>query len=111
MLTLYQREGCPACRLVRRTLTDLGQTFRAVNVPKLGSERKKLLALPEIEKPEVPVLVDEATVVQGGERIVAYLRERAPEGSFGDPSYGLTRVLPDTGFRQAGAAPTAALAT
>ena len=63
MIRLYQRENCPYCAKVRRELTGLGLSFEAINVPKLGSERAELLALPGISSPEVPVLVDGDTVM------------------------------------------------
>ena len=93
MLTLYQREECPYSALVRRTLGDLGLSFASVNAPKLSSERKAVLALPGVDIAEVPVLVDDDTVVQGSQEIVDYLREKHALTRFGDPTFGLTRYL------------------
>jgi uncharacterized protein (DUF302 family)/glutaredoxin len=98
MLKLYQREECPYCAKVRRALTERGVSFQAINVPKLGSERREVLALTGVTKPEVPVLVDGDAVIQDSEAIVDHIRSST---SFGDPSYGLTRTLKGISFADA----------
>lgn len=67
-----------------------------IAVPRLGSERKEVLSLAGISTPEIPILVDGKTVVQGSDEIIAYLQRSTGTERFGDPSYGLTRTL--TGF-------------
>jgi uncharacterized protein (DUF302 family)/glutaredoxin len=111
-MKLYQRERCPSCRKVRDALEQLGISYEAVSVPKLGSERSEVLKLSGIEDPEVPVLVDGEMVLQGSEAIVGHLDERygPKEASFGDPRYGLTRVIPGMTFSDAVPRVQAALA-
>jgi len=101
MITLYQRENCPFCGKVRSELERLGLDVHLVNVKKLGSERDQLLALEGIDSPTVPVLVDGERVIQDADEIVSYLRERYKNSFFGDPAYGLTRVLDNVGFSDA----------
>ena len=110
MLKFYQREDCPYCRRVRRHMTSNNIDFQAINVAKLGSERRDLLALPGVEKPEVPAIADGDTVIQGTDEIINWLRETRP-GFFGDPSYGLTRKLPGVTYTDAVERTRAALAT
>ncbi|MGM0577916.1 MAG: DUF302 domain-containing protein [Myxococcota bacterium] len=109
-MKLYQREGCPHGGRVRRFLTDRGVDYEIVNVPKLGSERREVLAL-GVDKPEVPVLVDGDTVIQGSDEILAHLESKLPDPGFGDPAYGLTRELPNLSYGDAVAAVKEALAT
>ena len=92
-MKLFQREDCPFCVKVRRKLTARGLSFEAVNVPKLGSERRDLLAIDGVTSSEVPVLVDGEKVVQGSDEILKYLDQKLPPPGFGDPIYGLTRTL------------------
>jgi glutaredoxin len=40
MITLYQAEWCEYCHRVRQTLTELGLTYTAVNVPFDRSARR-----------------------------------------------------------------------
>ena len=105
-MKLYQREGCPACASVRRTLADLGQSWEAVAVPRLAAERSELLGL--VKEPTVPVLVDGDMVIEGSERIVGHLRETYG-GGFGDPIYGLTRRIEGRAFAEVVEAARAAL--
>ncbi len=100
-MKLFQREDCPFCVKVRRRLTARGISFEAINVPKLGSERRDLLALDGVTTPEVPVLVDGETIVQGSDEILEYLRQQLPEPGFGDPIYGLTRTLDGVNYADA----------
>lgn len=110
MIRLYQREGCSSCARVRGTLTDLGIDYEIVNVPKLGSERKQVLELAGIEKPEVPVLVDGDRVIQDSQAILSHLKETYG-GGFEDPSYGLTRKIEGKAFDDVVAATREALST
>ena len=109
MLTLYQRRECPYCERVRRALAREGLKYQVVEVPHLGSQRAEVLALEGTTSAEVPVLVDGDTVIQGSDEIVDHLAGRG--GSwFGDPAYGLTRVLSGVTFGDAVPAVKQALA-
>ncbi len=101
MLELYQREGCPSCAEVRRALELHQLPFRSVPVAKLGSERSAVLALEDVSSPTVPVLVDGGEVVQSKDKILAHLARKTKAGSFADPSYGLTRRLPNVAYSDA----------
>lgn len=117
MLRLYQREECPACAKVRQYLATQHLSVESVFVPRLASQRRDLLDLQGIEKAEVPVLVDQAgngkndRVIQGADNIIAYLEEAYAGSRYGDPTYGLTRVLSGIGFDAAVAATKEALAS
>jgi len=111
MLELYDREECPECAAVRRFLANQDISYVLHPVPRLHSERRALPVLASLTTPEVPVLVDGATVVQGPEAILDYLRESHAPSSFGDPKYGITRKLRGVGFADAVPLVKAALAT
>ncbi len=111
MLELHQREGCPYCARVRRYLERHNLSYVSVPVPKLGSERASTSALPGTTSPEVPVLVDGETVVQGSDSIIEYLSRRIEGQPFADPTYGLTRRLPGAAYAATVEATKAALAT
>lgn len=70
-----------------------------------------MLALAGVDVPEVPVLVDGDQVLQGKEKILAYLGEKYGQGRFGEPVYGLTRRLEGHSFGDAVAATREALAS
>jgi uncharacterized protein (DUF302 family)/glutaredoxin len=110
MFELYHRQECPYCARVRTRLEADGVAFKSIPVPKLGSERRKVLELTGGDNAEVPVLVDGKHVVQGSDEILAYLDDRSEE-HFGDPSWGLTRKLPGVSYSDAVPLVTAALAT
>jgi glutaredoxin len=76
MLTLYQAEWCPYCHRVRQTLTELGLTYVAVNVPARRSERAELLAL--TGQDAVPALQDGDRIVTTSGEIIRYLEQRYP---------------------------------
>ena len=101
MLKLYQREECPACTRVRASMASLNLSYEIVSVPRLGSQRFELLSLKEVKGAEVPVLVDEDKVIQGSDSIIDYLKKKYPNKTFGDPRYGLTRVISGVGFADA----------
>ncbi len=108
-LTLYQREWCPYCTKVRRTLARLGLRYEVVNLPRLGTERTPVLE--RTGSPEVPVLQDGDEVIAGSEAILEHLEARYGRPGFGDPRHGLTRSLGKVSFDAAVEATTAALAT
>jgi uncharacterized protein (DUF302 family)/glutaredoxin len=109
-MKLYQRIGCPHCAAVRRHLSNFRIPYQVVEVPKLGSERAALMALGGIDKPEVPVLVDDDQVIQGTQEILEHLVTNHPAGFYGDPAYGITRTLPGVVFADAVTAVKEALA-
>ena len=100
MLTLYQLEDCPACTRVRKFLRSKSLTYTIVNVPRLGSERKEVLALKGVTSAEVPVLTDGDQVLQGSDEIIRHITEHGKE-SYGDPAYGFTRTLPGMSYGDA----------
>ena len=110
MIKLYQREACAACARVRRLLESQNISYQAIPVPKVGTERAEVLALAGTTSPEVPVLVDGDTVIQGSDKIEAHLRERHAPSFYGDPSYALTRRLTGHTYNDAVPAVRAALA-
>ena len=111
MLKLYQREECPACAQVRQFLATHNLSFESVYVSRLNSGRREVLELEGIDTAEVPVLVDGDRVLQGSDNIVAYLEDKHAGSRYGDPTYGLTRVVNGIGFDQAVAAAKEALAS
>ncbi len=111
MLKLYQREGCAASATVRRFLEQHGIAYQAVPVSKLGSERSEVLSLAGLDHPEVPVLVDGSRAIQGSDAILEHLSKNQKTSFFGDPTYGLTKRLPNTKYGDAVGAVKAALAT
>lgn len=89
-MTLYQREGCPFCQLVRKKLTILQQPFLSIPVESNGADRKELIEL--TGQNEVPVLVDGDETVIGSGSILNYLDEKYGEGINGrmpSNSYGV----------------------
>lgn len=78
-LTLYQREACPYCQVVRKKLSLLGQAFVSIPVAAEGKDRKELIELSGQNK--VPVLVDGDHVVTGSEKILVYLDETFGTGA------------------------------
>ncbi|MES1924267.1 glutathione S-transferase N-terminal domain-containing protein [Salinisphaera sp. T31B1] len=85
MLQLYEYEGCPFCRLVRETLTELDIAVLILPCPRGGS-RFRPLARAVGGREQFPLLVDDDTdtvLYESGE-IIAYLRsrygQRRPQG-------------------------------
>lgn len=111
MLTLYDREECPQCRKVRQLLALQDITYTLNSVPRLHSARTEVLALDGIDVPEVPVLTDGDTVIQGADAILAHLKGKYTASSFGDPHYGITRKLDGVSYADALPAVIAALKT
>ena len=77
MITLYQTEWCPYCHRVRQTLTELGLTYTAVNVPAANEDRVELMAI--AGQDGVPVLTDGDRVYTDSNEILEYLRATYPE--------------------------------
>lgn len=74
MLQLFQTEWCHASRRVRERLTELGLDYVVRQVPADKRKRSDLLSATGTDS--VPVLVaDDGTVLDGEERILAYLGE------------------------------------
>jgi len=78
-MTLYQREGCPYCQLVRKKLTLLEQPFLSVPVPANGTDRKELMEL--TGQTEVPVLVNGDDTLIGSQSILSYLDNKFGESA------------------------------
>lgn len=74
MMTLYQFESCPYCRMVRQTLSDLELTYVAVSVPQDRSRRQKVVEVSGQET--VPVLVDGDVVLSDENEIIRYLKDK-----------------------------------
>ncbi len=77
MLTLWQAEWCPASRLVRQRLTELGIAYLTRQVPVEREQRADLLTATGNDS--VPALVDGAAVLVGAEAILDHLNSRFPE--------------------------------
>jgi len=75
-LELYSMEGCPACRRVRRTLTELEIDFLHRSSPRGGTTNRAELAR-RGGKMQVPYLIDPNSGAEMYEsrEIVRYLRE------------------------------------
>ena len=83
MLQLFQTEWCPASRRVRERLTELGVDYVVRQVP--ADKRKRQDLLVATGTGTVPVLVtDDGHVLDGEERILAYLGEHylEPRGAW-----------------------------
>ena len=100
MLSLYQREKCPSCHAVRRELARRKLPYQVMESPKLGALRSELRDL-GLEALTVPVLMAKDQVIQGKDAIFAWLEKEYGPVGFGDPTYGLTRVLEGVGFDEA----------
>lgn len=87
MITLYQTEWCPYCHRVRQTLTELGLTFTAVNVPAANEDRVELMAI--AGQDGVPVLTDGDKVYTDSDEIIEYLRATYPEPEDADENAAL----------------------
>lgn len=74
MMTLYQFEGCPYCRMVRQKLSDMCLTYVSVCVPQERSRREQVIAVSG--QPSVPVLVDGDTVLDDENDIIRYLDQQ-----------------------------------
>ena len=92
MITLYQNEWCPYCHRVRQTLTELGLTYTAVNVPAANEDRVELMAI--AGQHGVPVLTDGDRIYTDSDEIIAYLRATypAPEDAEENAALGAWRT-------------------
>ncbi|MCP4756098.1 MAG: DUF302 domain-containing protein [Proteobacteria bacterium] len=77
-LTLYQREACPYCQIVRKKLTMLNLPALMVPVERKGEDRKILAEISG--QNAVPVLVDGGQVICGSQEILDHLDERHGSG-------------------------------
>jgi len=77
MLELYQYEECPACRIVRKKLSELGLDYLCRNAP-WGRPDKDRVLLAISGDTRVPFLVDpdEGIYLANPMEIVEYLEER-----------------------------------
>jgi glutaredoxin len=82
MITLYQVEWCQHCHRVRQTLTELGLTYTAVNVPFDRTARHEVHVASGQEG--VPVLVDGETVLTTSDDIIKHLRATYPAADDAD---------------------------
>jgi len=100
LLTLYQREGCPYCQMVRKKLNQLGLKVLMVPVEEKGEDRQELIQVSGQQS--VPVLVDQGKVVVESTAILDYLDETYGDGqakAMAGNDYGL-RVLVKGDFDQ-----------
>ena len=111
MIKFYQREECPACTRVRGVMAQLNLQFESIYVSRLGSERNEILQMEGVKNGEVPLMVDQGTIIQGSEEIIQHLKKNYRGSGFGDPKYGLTRVLKGIKFSDAVASTKKALAS
>lgn len=79
MMTLYQFEGCPYCKMVRQKLSDMELTYVSVCVPQDRSRRQKVEEVSG--QPSVPVLVDGDIVLSDENDIIRHLEEKYGRGA------------------------------
>ncbi|MBO0422170.1 glutaredoxin domain-containing protein [Enterococcus plantarum] len=63
MLTLFQRETCPYCRIVRERMTQLGLDYICINLPKTRTERVVMQKI--TGNHFIPALIDGKNVIPG----------------------------------------------
>lgn len=80
-LILYQRETCPYCQIVRKKLSVLNLPVLLIPVEKNGADRKELIELSG--QRSVPVLKNGDDIINGSEKILAYLDEQFGTGEPG----------------------------
>ncbi len=90
LLELYSFEGCPACRRVRRTLTELDLDFVHRSSP-MGSDRNRSKLAKRGGRVRFPYLVDPNTGVEMYEsrEIVRYLEQQ-----YGEADVSCVSALP-----------------
>jgi len=111
LLTLYQREGCPYCQIVRKKLNELGLRVLVVPVEKKGADRQELKQVSGQQS--VPVLVDQGNVFVDSSVILQYLDKTYGNGQAQEMEsndYGL-RVLVKGSFEEVVEKTIAALKT
>lgn len=109
LLTLYQREGCPYCQVVRKKLNQLGLRVMLVPVEADGEEREELKRVSGQQS--VPVLVNQNAVIVESTAILHYLDQHYGNGqaaALQSNDYGL-RTLVRGEFEQVVAKTVAAL--
>ncbi|MFD1640386.1 glutathione S-transferase N-terminal domain-containing protein [Halohasta litorea] len=93
-LELYNLQGCPYCKKVRRALDDLGVAYETHTVPPARSDRTEVYAASG--QYGVPVLVDHANDIEGmaeSDDIVDYLYAEYGDGETPPPSGIVDRLL------------------
>lgn len=93
-LELYNLQGCPYCKKVRRALADLELEYETHSVPQSRSERTAVYEASG--QYGVPVLVDHANGIEGmaeSDDIVDYLYEEYGDGETPPPSGIVGRLL------------------
>ena len=86
-LELYNLQGCPYCKKVRRALDDLGLEYETHSVPQSRSDRTEVYTISG--QHGVPVLVDHDNNIEGmaeSSDIVDYLYEEYGDGQQPPPS-------------------------
>ena len=86
-LALYNLQGCPYCKKVRRALDDLGLDYETYSVPRSRSKRTEVYEASG--QYGVPVLVDHRNDIEGmaeSDDIVDYLYEEYGDGQRPPPS-------------------------
>jgi|AntRauTorckE6833_2_1112554.scaffolds.fasta_scaffold139571_2 glutathione S-transferase len=93
-LELYNLQGCPYCKKVRRALDDLDLAYETHSVPPSRSDRTEVYETSG--QYGVPVLVDHTNGIEGmaeSSDIVAYLYEEYGDGETPPPSGIVGRLL------------------
>lgn len=93
-LELYNLQGCPYCKKVRRALDDLDLTYKTHAVPRSRSDRTAVYDISG--QYGVPVLVDHANDIEGmaeSDDIVEYLYTEYGDGQQPSPSGIVGRLL------------------
>jgi glutathione S-transferase len=73
MMTLYNLEPCPYCRIVREKLKSLHLEYETIEVPSYRGDRKAVFDVSG--QYLVPVLVDGEEIIDDEDKIVAYLEK------------------------------------
>ncbi len=73
MMTLYNLEPCPYCRIVREKLKSLNLEYTKIEVPYAHADRKEVVLVSG--QALVPVLVDGDTVLDDEDVILDYLEK------------------------------------
>ena len=71
MMTLYNLEPCPYCRIVREKLKALDLEYETVEVPGYRGDRKEVFDVSG--QYLVPVLVDGDKIIDDEDKILVYL--------------------------------------
>lgn len=93
-LALYNLQGCPYCKKVRRALDDLDLAYETHSVPRSRSDRTEVYEASG--QYGVPVLVDRTNDIEGmaeSDEIVEYLYAEYSDGETPPPSGVVGRLL------------------